>query len=176
MNSLINIKIVEVLEGDDLGGRAFALFLRPHPGAFRQLMCPHPLPSHQAKQTTFTEHTTGGAHQQVGSMSPTEIADTRTHNGLSTSASWINVTDSDCWYPKRSPFVGEDSEAALSENASDSEGEGEFSEHIQLALNTSEELINNLGEKFSKGIAQLWSEIGDIKSSLTKRPKNIKIV
>ena len=42
MNSPINIKIVEVLEGDDLGGRAFALFLRPHPGAFRQLMCPHP--------------------------------------------------------------------------------------------------------------------------------------
>ena len=31
-----------MLEGDDLGGRAFVLFLRPHPGAFRQLMCPHP--------------------------------------------------------------------------------------------------------------------------------------
>ena len=31
-----------MLEGGDLGGRAFALFLRPHPGAFRQLMCPHP--------------------------------------------------------------------------------------------------------------------------------------
>ena len=31
-----------MLEGDDLEGRAFALFLRPHPGAFRQLMCPHP--------------------------------------------------------------------------------------------------------------------------------------
>ena len=31
-----------MLEGDDLGGRAFALFLRPHPGAFRQLMCLHP--------------------------------------------------------------------------------------------------------------------------------------
>jgi len=30
------------LEGDDPGGWAFALFLRPHPGAFRQLMCPHP--------------------------------------------------------------------------------------------------------------------------------------
>ena len=42
MNSPINIKIVEVLEGDDLGGRAFALFLCPQPGAFRQLMCPHP--------------------------------------------------------------------------------------------------------------------------------------
>ena len=27
-------KTVEVLEGDDLGGRAFALFLRPHPGEF----------------------------------------------------------------------------------------------------------------------------------------------
>ena len=26
----------------DPRGRAFALFLRPHPGAFRQLMCPHP--------------------------------------------------------------------------------------------------------------------------------------
>ena len=31
-----------MLEGKDLGGRAFALFLRPHPGAFRELMCPHP--------------------------------------------------------------------------------------------------------------------------------------
>ena len=53
-------------------------------------------------------------------MSPTAIADTRNDP----------------------PFVGEDSEAALGENASDSEGEGEFSEHIQLALNTSEELAN----------------------------------
>ena len=42
MNSPINIKIVEVLGGDDLGGRGFALFLRPHPGAFRQFMCHHP--------------------------------------------------------------------------------------------------------------------------------------
>jgi len=31
-----------VLEGDDPGGGAFALFLRPHLGAVRQLMCPHP--------------------------------------------------------------------------------------------------------------------------------------
>ena len=31
-----------MLEGNDPGGRAFALFLRPHPGVFRQLMCPHP--------------------------------------------------------------------------------------------------------------------------------------
>ena len=30
------------MEGDGLGGRVFALFLRPHPGAFRLLMCPHP--------------------------------------------------------------------------------------------------------------------------------------
>ena len=30
-----------MLEGDDIRGGAFALFLRPHPGAFRQLMCPH---------------------------------------------------------------------------------------------------------------------------------------
>jgi len=35
-------KTAEVLEGDDLGGGAFTLFLRPHPGAFRQLVCPHP--------------------------------------------------------------------------------------------------------------------------------------
>ena len=42
MNSPVDIKTAEVLEGDDLGGRAFALFLRPHPGAFRQLMCLHP--------------------------------------------------------------------------------------------------------------------------------------
>jgi len=31
-----------VLEGDDPGGGAFALFLHPQPGAFRQLMFPHP--------------------------------------------------------------------------------------------------------------------------------------
>ena len=31
-----------MLEGDDPGGGAFALFLRPHPRAFRQLICPHP--------------------------------------------------------------------------------------------------------------------------------------
>ena len=31
-----------MLEGDDPRGWAFALFLSPHPGAFRQLMCPHP--------------------------------------------------------------------------------------------------------------------------------------
>ena len=30
-----------MLEGDDPGSGAFALFLRPHLGAFRQLMCPH---------------------------------------------------------------------------------------------------------------------------------------
>ena len=30
-----------MLEGDDPGGGALALILRPHPGAFRQLMCPH---------------------------------------------------------------------------------------------------------------------------------------
>ena len=42
MNSPVNIKTAEVLEGDDLGGRVFALFLRPHHGALRQLMCPHP--------------------------------------------------------------------------------------------------------------------------------------
>ena len=32
----------EVLEGEDPGGRAFALFLHPHPGGFRRLFCPHP--------------------------------------------------------------------------------------------------------------------------------------
>jgi len=31
-----------VLEEDDPGGGAFALFLRPYPGAFRQLMCSNP--------------------------------------------------------------------------------------------------------------------------------------
>ena len=31
-----------MLEGDDPGGGAFALFLRLHPGPFRQLICPHP--------------------------------------------------------------------------------------------------------------------------------------
>ena len=31
-----------MLEGDYSRGGAFALFLRLHPGAFRQLMCPHP--------------------------------------------------------------------------------------------------------------------------------------
>ena len=36
------IKTAEVLKGDDPRGRAFAIFLHPHPRAFRQLMCPHP--------------------------------------------------------------------------------------------------------------------------------------
>ena len=40
-NSPINIKTEEMLEGDDLRGQAFVLFLRSHPRAFRQLMCPH---------------------------------------------------------------------------------------------------------------------------------------
>ena len=31
-----------MLEGDDPGGGAFALFPRPLPGALRQLMRPHP--------------------------------------------------------------------------------------------------------------------------------------
>jgi len=31
-----------VLEVDDPGGGTFALFLRVHPVALRQLMCPHP--------------------------------------------------------------------------------------------------------------------------------------
>ena len=31
-----------MLKDDDPGGGEFALFLRPHPGAFRQLMYPHP--------------------------------------------------------------------------------------------------------------------------------------
>ena len=31
-----------MLEGDDPGGGAFALFLRLHLGAFRQLICPNP--------------------------------------------------------------------------------------------------------------------------------------
>ena len=31
-----------MLEGDDPGGRAFALILRLHPGAFRKLMYPTP--------------------------------------------------------------------------------------------------------------------------------------
>ena len=30
-----------MLEGDAIRDGAFALFLRPHLGAFRQLMCPH---------------------------------------------------------------------------------------------------------------------------------------
>ena len=39
---VINKKTAEVLEGDDPGGRVFALILHPHPGAFRQLTCPQP--------------------------------------------------------------------------------------------------------------------------------------
>ena len=31
-----------MLEGDDPGGGACALFLRSHPREVRQLMCPHP--------------------------------------------------------------------------------------------------------------------------------------
>ena len=33
-----NKKTAEVLQGDDLGGRAFALFLRPHPRAFAHFL------------------------------------------------------------------------------------------------------------------------------------------
>ena len=40
-------------------------------------------------------------------------------------------------------------------------------QHAQLALNPSEVLIKNLGEKFSNEIAKIWSEISSIKSSLT---------
>ena len=36
------IKIGASVEGDDTRGEAFALFLRPHPWAFKQLMCPYP--------------------------------------------------------------------------------------------------------------------------------------
>ena len=32
-----------MLKDDDPGGGAFAFFLRPHPGALGQLMCPHPM-------------------------------------------------------------------------------------------------------------------------------------
>ena len=38
----VNKKAAEVLKGDDLGGKAFVVILRPYPGVFRQLMCPHP--------------------------------------------------------------------------------------------------------------------------------------
>ena len=31
-----------MLEGNDSRGEAVALFLRPSPGALRQLICPHP--------------------------------------------------------------------------------------------------------------------------------------
>ena len=31
-----------MLKDDDPGGGTFALFLLLHPGAFRQLLCPHP--------------------------------------------------------------------------------------------------------------------------------------
>lgn len=34
--------MLEVSEGDDSVGGAFALFLSSHPGAFRQLKCPLP--------------------------------------------------------------------------------------------------------------------------------------
>ena len=32
-----------MLEGGDPGGEVIALFLHPHPEAFRQLICPHPV-------------------------------------------------------------------------------------------------------------------------------------
>ena len=64
-------------------------------------------------------------------------------------------------------------EVALGENEnkneSESKSESESFEHAQHALNTGEVLINNLGEKFSKEIAKVWSEISGIKSSLTNR-------
>ena len=88
------------------------------------------------------EHVTG-VHQQAGLMSPTTTPDIQNDHSL----------------------VREDSEDAPSEN----ESESESSEHAQLALNTNEVLINNLGEKSSNEIAKIWSEISSIKSSLTNR-------
>ena len=91
------------------------------------------------------ERTTGGVHQQVGLMSPSVSANARNDHLLA--------------------IVGDDFEAATGVNESDSESES--SEHPQLALNSSEVLIKNLGEKFSNEIAKTWSEISIIKSSLT---------
>ena len=99
------------------------------------------------------DHTTGGAHQQAGIMSPTATADTRNYHSL----------------------VREDSEAALGENASDSESESESSERAELAHNTSEGLINNLGEKISKEIAKIWPEIGHIKSGLANSDRLLSL-
>ena len=36
------LEVLSVLIDDGPGGEALALFLRPYPGAFGQLMCPHP--------------------------------------------------------------------------------------------------------------------------------------
>ena len=36
----MNLPTAEVLEGDDVGGWAFALFLRPHPGHLDSLCVP----------------------------------------------------------------------------------------------------------------------------------------
>ena len=62
MNSPVDIKTAEVLEGDDLGGRTFALFLRPHPGAFRQLMCLHPREFAHFFQKNANGRGEGGGH------------------------------------------------------------------------------------------------------------------
>ena len=42
MITYTNKKAAEVLEDDDPGGGAFALILRPHPWAFKELLCHHP--------------------------------------------------------------------------------------------------------------------------------------
>ena len=50
-----------MLERDDTRGGAFALFLRSHPGAFRQLMCPHPGEfAHFLKKKAYAQGLAGG--------------------------------------------------------------------------------------------------------------------
>ena len=69
MNSAINIKIVDVLEGDDLGGRAFALFFRPPPPGHLDSSCvptPGNLPIFFPKNANARGLTGGGGMGTAG--------------------------------------------------------------------------------------------------------------
>ena len=60
-----------MLEGDDTRGGTFALFLRPHPGAFRRLMCPHP----REFAHFFKKNANARGLAQGGAWAPLELTD-----------------------------------------------------------------------------------------------------
>ena len=98
----------------------------------------------QTNNTHFAVKHTTGVHQE-GLMSPTAVHDSRNDNAL------VTLWD------------------VVSERENKSESESERFEDAQLASNSSEVAINNIGENFSHEIAKIWSEISGIESRLFQK-------